>query len=99
MFRIGETKYNSGYTLELNEKITLTLIRVNNTIQFWVNGEKVLEDDATNMSIYQTNTILGRWGAYDNRYFNGVIYSIRKYNKALTIDEIQQNYNVDKMRF
>ena len=44
---------------------------------------------------------LGRgwqWGN-QNRTLNGIIYSVRVYNRVLSDDEIKQNYEVDKKRF
>ena len=44
---------------------------------------------------------LGRgwqWGN-QNRTLNGIIYSVRIYNRVLSDDEIKQNYEVDKKRF
>lgn len=35
----------------------------------------------------------------DNRGFYGKVYAIRLYNRALTTDELTQNYNLDKERF
>lgn len=35
----------------------------------------------------------------NNYYFEGKIYSVRIYNRALTEQEIQQNYQIDKVRF
>ena len=32
-------------------------------------------------------------------YFNGSIYTARLYNKALSANEVQQNYNATKGRF
>lgn len=43
---------------------------------------------------------IGRWGfgGYE-RYFNGNIYSVSLYNRALSSNEISQNYNALKGRF
>ncbi len=32
-------------------------------------------------------------------FFNGTIYSVRIYNRALTDDEVMQNYKIDKMLY
>lgn len=32
-------------------------------------------------------------------FFNGNIYCARIYNRALTEKEIEQNYNIDKIRY
>lgn len=60
---------------------------------------KIQRTNKNGVKIYQANTILGRWGLTSDFYFNGTIYSIRKYDRALTSTELLQNYNVDKLRF
>ena len=32
-------------------------------------------------------------------YFNGTIYSVRVYNRALTDEEVQRNYELDKILY
>ena len=32
-------------------------------------------------------------------FFNGAIYSVRMYNRALTEQEVKNNYEVDRLRF
>ena len=34
-----------------------------------------------------------------SNFFNGTIYSVRIYNRALTDDEVMQNYKIDKMLY
>lgn len=92
------TYTNSEYTPKIKEKVNVTIMK-NNNIQIWVNAAKTGEQSKTGVNIYQLDTVLGRWGWYDDGYFEGTIYSVRKYNRALTAQEMQTNYNVDKMRF
>lgn len=43
---------------------------------------------------------LGRWDVgYDSYYFNGKVYSGNIYNRALSAQEIQQNFNANRSRF
>lgn len=53
------------------------------------------------MNLQDTSLKIGRgwqWGN-NNRTLNGIIYSVRVYNRVLSDDEIKQNYEVDKKRF
>ena len=90
-----EVKYN--YNLKFLEKIYVTIVRNGNIFELWVNGEKVDEATSSGAEISQTNTILGKWGT--NYYLNGIIHSLRTYNRNLSSEEIIQNHNIDKIRF
>lgn len=78
--------YN-GKVLTLSENGNITTIQKQGTIKY-----------------PQNNTIM-ILGANPNgnsafaSYFNGKVYSIRIYNRALTKEEIQKNYEVDMLRF
>lgn len=87
------------YETQLTEKINITVTRKADKIELWVNGQKKAEYIKEGGIISQYNTVLGRWGMYNGYYFNGVIYSVKSYNKTLSTEEIQQNYNVNKLRF
>lgn len=56
---------------------------------------------AASMNLEDTPIQIGRLWQYqnDNRTLNGIIYSVRIYNRVLSDDEIKQNYEVDKKRF
>lgn len=43
--------------------------------------------------------VIGRNGSSSNNYFNGNIYNTKIYNRALTQEEVLQNYNATKGRF
>jgi hypothetical protein len=45
------------------------------------------------------NLTIGRFGDYNLFYWPGNIYNYRIYNRALTADEVAQNYNAQKARF
>ena len=97
---VFSSMYNqyTSYKPKVDEKVAITYRRNGTNLDMWINGNKLMENSIENFKIYQTNTILGRWGT-KSYYLNGVIYSVRNYNKALSDTEIQQNYNVDKLRF
>jgi hypothetical protein len=64
----------------------------------YINGQ--LENSITTNSIVAAtgNSFIGATGGTGS-FFSGTIYSAKIYNKALTAQEIQQNYNATKSRF
>jgi hypothetical protein len=75
------------------------------TQKIYVNGQLVTSRSWTTDPIYPTsgdrNVQIGRWRAPApyNRYFQGNIYNASIYNRALTADEIAQNFNATRGRF
>jgi hypothetical protein len=53
----------------------------------------------TFFNINNTDLFIGRLDSTLGRYFNGNVYQTLIYNKALSLSEIQQNYNATKGRF
>ena len=58
-----------------------------------------MNQNITLMLEYQILEYLSEDSVGLSYYFNGEIYSIRVYNRALTEDEILHNYNYDKGKF
>ena len=73
------------------------------TEKIYVNGELVASSSWTTNPVYPTtgnrNVQIGRWGGVYGRYFNGYIYEAKVYDRALTADEIRQNYIALSRRF
>ena len=46
-----------------------------------------------------SNLVIGRWGWVFSNSINGNVYSTQIYNRALSAQEVQQNYNALKSRF
>jgi len=70
----------------------------------YINSLLIASDNYTTNPIYPTtgnlNTQIGRWGFGEyGRYFNGNIYTAQIYNRALSAQEVLQNYNAQKSRF
>jgi hypothetical protein len=72
--------------------------------KIYINGVNVASDVREVSPIYPTsenrNVQVGRWGypGY-SRVINGNLYSASIYNRALTSDEVLQNFNATKSRF
>ena len=70
----------------------------------YINGTLSVSNSYSTNPIYPTtgniNTQIGRWGFGSfTRNFNGNIYQTSIYNRALTAQEVEQNYNATKSRF
>jgi hypothetical protein len=101
----GSREYNikqSNYTLTDN-KITISSLvfdNLTNTISLYVNG--VFDNSwvlTKTVKFVPWVVYLGVWSDYSDYYINGRIYQGQIYNKALSAQEITQNYNAGKTRF
>jgi len=95
---LGSTTLNTGQWYNT----VLTVNRSNNTVSAYVNG--VLESFQSNAAVSTsnlttiTNLLIG--SERDSVLFlNGKISNVQVYNRALTAQEILQNYNGQKSRF
>ena len=86
----------TGYTvlssIETNKKYHVAIKSSNETIYIYVNNKLVKKLDSMNITLNKDDYIrLGtRSGA-----LNGLIYTIRAYNKPLTDAELNKNYDID----
>jgi hypothetical protein len=94
---------NTSYVIQENVPFhaVLKYDSSNNTIEWFINGVS----DST-YSLSSTPNFIpqpicsGRWTPiYNDYYFNGAVYVGKVYGRALTSDEIKQNYNSYKNRF
>ena len=71
----------------------------NGTMQIYANGVLKGSSAASNLAPNGSSIRIGSRSNGDSRYFNGYIPIMKIYNKALTSDEVLQNYNAIKSRF
>ena len=84
-------------TNDLNKYFLMTNIRDDKTYKTYNQGNLIKEDITTwNAKTPNPAIYIGKASSY---YFQGKIYSIRVYNKALTEEEMLHNYNYDKEKF
>ncbi|MFI3307229.1 MAG: LamG-like jellyroll fold domain-containing protein [Mycoplasmatota bacterium] len=99
------TVYN-GYTPSEINYVTYTVGDSGSTAYTYING--ILEATQTSSQTLPFTTVndfrVGSFGSstnenYSGYYLNGEIYTIRVYNRVLSEEEIQQNYEADLIRY
>lgn len=88
--------FNVSPTKWINKLIYYTVVRNSNMAYIYING--ILEDSMGMVTDDFTIRTVGN--SYDSFYTcDGTIYSTKIYNRALSADEITQNYNAIRSRF
>jgi hypothetical protein len=85
----------------LNNNTMCTMTWDGNKVLFYINGVSVMSTPYTltgTLTSGTTNPTIG-WGSDTIYYFGGNIYNVLIYNRALTSQEVLQNYNATKSRF
>src|SRR5574344_338861 len=81
-------------------KYSMQLVRTNNTLKLYVGGilisSNAYTDDET---ISQGNFKLGRWNTDKIQQYTGEILAVRVYNRALSVNELYNNYEVDLSKY
>jgi hypothetical protein len=99
----GETRYampisvNNTYMLSVTVTSTQTIQYINSQIQSTFNYSTVSNFNSTRA--FQIGKSIGYPGFLSTSYFAGNIFNMIVYNRALSTNEIQQNYNATKGRF
>jgi len=87
--------------LNTNQWYNLCFTRIGTTAKVYLNGSEisitVIGASALNLQTYTSNFTIGVNTALN--YTNGSISLLNVYNRALTAQEIQQNYNSTKTRY
>ncbi|WP_204201177.1 LamG-like jellyroll fold domain-containing protein [Mammaliicoccus sciuri] len=90
------------YNLTQNNKtkavVTMVVNGTNKTVTLYGNGDKLATTDTVTSVSDVKLTKLGRWLS-GSQNLSGKLLSTQVYNKALTDQEIQQNYKLEKERW
>jgi hypothetical protein len=91
----------SASRLLTNKYYFLTATYDGTTLKLYRDGIQDANSTASSGAIasYATPLQIGRWGTQGSQYFNGNISQVSMYNRALTAQEILQNYNATKGRY
>jgi len=84
---------------ETNKYYHLTITHDNTTAKFYCNGKLITSGSCIGSRQPSNDTTIGRYSPGYGVGFNGDIPLVRVYNKTLTSNELEQNYNALKSRF
>jgi hypothetical protein len=88
-----------GQAVTLNQWVMVSMTFTATTALFYLNGTQVANLNYTRGAVSPgTNYLVGK-SAANARYFNGRIATAMIYNRALTADEISQNFNALRSRY
>ena len=99
-------KYNSKITT--NKKYNVTMTTNGSESKLYVNGVLVsnvsvengaIKHPSNNTAVMLGTNPSGSLPGSNLYFFNGAIYSVRMYNRALTEQEVKNNHEVDRLRF
>jgi hypothetical protein len=93
----GGTNYNWNTNI-IGEWKNIVLTISNNQLIVYDNSNIVINSSYTNDFDFNGNYRIGQYN-FQTNYFNGNISQVQIYNRALTAQEIQQNYNATKGRY
>jgi hypothetical protein len=97
----GEAASSPSNVWNFNEWVCVAITFENQSVKYYVNGSNVGSSSVTKTSIvYNANNpvYIGK-NASGTEPFEGQLGNIKVYNRALTAQEIQQNYIATKSRF
>jgi hypothetical protein len=89
------------YNFETNKIYNVTVTKNTSQIEFFVDGASIgTTTTSSNFNFTANGFAVGRWYyPGSEQYLKGNIYDLKAYNRALTNDEIVQNYNASKGRY
>ncbi len=97
----GGNTFNSTNEIPLAQSVVITYVR-DTTQKIYINGQFDSEVNATNggFDANLNGLAIGRLGINTNsRYFNGGVYTVKMYSRALSDEEILHNFEAVKERY
>lgn len=91
--------HQTTYTLTAGTWYNLVMTRSGNFITFYVNGQQIDTPFAHPHTPATASAYLEIGNGSANEHFNGKIDNTQIFNKALSAEEVQQNFNTIKGRF
>ena len=90
---------SSSPAIQTNTWYHLVGVQESNLLKIYINSVLATNGSVAGTPPLQDNNVrIGMWQA-GSRYFNGNISSVRLYNRALSQNEVRENYNASKARF
>ena len=90
----------TGYTSTAGNDVYLTvrLTKSTNTYDLYINGSYI-SSIASTQTYVTSGPIIGGGYSFAAEHFNGNVYSLSYYNRALSAQEIAQNFNATRDRY
>jgi len=90
-----------SYNFQTNKIYNVTVTKNTSQIEFFVDGASIGTSSSSNSHNFTANGFaIGRWfAAGSEQYLKGNIYDFKAYNRALSNQEIAQNYDASKGRY
>jgi hypothetical protein len=97
----GSIHHNSTHTVNQNQWYNFVVSNgISNTIKMFVNGNEIFSTSVRSGDLLSFSGFrIGTHRSNDNRWFDGKISQTQIYNRALSPQEILQNYNSTKGRY
>jgi len=95
------TTIGRNYNFQTNKIYNIAVVKNTTQVEFFVDGASIGTTSSSNFFNFTANGFaVGRWyfSGYE-QYLKGNIYELKAYNRALSNDEIAQNYNAIRGRF
>src|SRR5699024_3051057 len=90
---------HTSFRMETGVTYYVCLAYDNGSYYIYANGEQVGESHSSLKDIEYTLSWIGRYTGSSLRSFNGDFHSVMVYNRALSAEEIQHNYQIEKEKF
>ena len=90
---------HTPYKMETGVTYYVCLVYDNGSYYIYANGEQVGESHSSLKDIEYSLSWIGRYTGSSLRSFNGDFHSVKVYNRPLTAEEIQHNYQIEKEKF
>jgi hypothetical protein len=95
------TTIGRNYNFQTNKIYNIAVVKNTSQVEFFVDGASIGTTTSSNFFNFTANGFaIGRWyyPGYE-QYLKGNIYELKAYNRALSNQEIAQNYDAVKGRF
>jgi hypothetical protein len=92
----------TSFPFDLNNIYQIVSIFNSGSVTTYKNGVLIgttTNNNSTLNTVGTTNLVIGRWGWTFSNSITGNVYITQIYNKALSAQEVLQNYNATKTRF
>jgi hypothetical protein len=97
---LGSYHITSNISLTQNVWQNITVVKNNGTVTIYINNALSTTNTFANSGLGNNKTLwIGNWVSERSRNWNGSLSTSQIYNRALSVEEVLQNYNATKGRF